>query len=183
MCSAISYHVAPKSTHSLIKYTVLSYVLMSLKLQLASILQDFLSKRARGHLKLKVLVQHEPFKKNGKQTIYRLIRLKYKSLSRNLLHLRRDVTLFPTRIFSYRFCTSMQIFLCLSATREKQVVSRKTVPLSSSPVPPSSPSAPRWDRQGRMCCVRRTHLEVPLDASTGSARQSPHRSRAQSAAG
>lgn len=99
MCSAISYHVTPKSTHSLIKYIVLSHVLMPLKLQLASILQDFLSKRARGHLKLKVLVQHEPFKKNGKQMIYRLITLKYKSLSRNLLHLSRDVTVSYTYLF------------------------------------------------------------------------------------
>lgn len=51
--SAISYHVTPKSTHTLIKYTLLSQLLMPLKLQLASKQQDFLSQRARGHLKFK----------------------------------------------------------------------------------------------------------------------------------
>lgn len=49
---------------------------------------------------------------------------------------------------------------------------------------PSFPSIPGgWERQGRLRGAGRTHLEGPLDASTASARQSPLRSRAQSAAG
>lgn len=49
---------------------------------------------------------------------------------------------------------------------------------------PSLPSIPGgWEQQGRLRGAGRTHLEGPLDASTASARQSPLRSRAQSAAG
>lgn len=54
----------------------------------------------------------------------------------------------------------------------------------SSASAPSFPSIPGgWERQGRLRGAGRTHLEGPLDASTASARQSPLRSRAQSAAG
>lgn len=54
----------------------------------------------------------------------------------------------------------------------------------SSAGAPSFPCIPGGrERQGRSRGAGRTHLEGPLDASTASARQSPLRSRAQSAAG
>lgn len=57
----------------------------------------------------------------------------------------------------------------------------KEGPPASAPSFPSIPGV--WERQGRLRGAGRTHLEGPLDASTVSARQSPLRSRAQSAAG
>lgn len=89
-------------------------------------------------------------------------------------------TLLPERLFSCRFLhfhAKFSVRFCHPGGTGR--------PKEGSPASaPSFPSLPGgWERQGRLRGAERTHLEGPLDASTASARQSPLRSRAQSAAG
>lgn len=93
---------------------------------------------------------------------------KRKSLSRNLSHLSRDQCS-ELRVlhvsFPADFCTCMQNALCFQSPERN----RRLQGTLSRFVPPQCPrpSPPSGGGRGRAgCAVRRTHLEVPLDAST-----------------